>query len=357
MTGRRIYLDHAATTPMVPAARAAMVAGLDGWARPASPHGGGGGAQAGLGGGRQRIGAALDVPAGALVFTSGASEALAIALRQARRPRRLVSAVEHDAVGPACPTADAVPVGSDGVVDPGALAMLLGGEPALVAVQQVNNETGVIQPLDDVARLVATAGGVLLADAAQGASKIPLPAADMIALSAHKMGGPPGVGALVVRDFDLIDATGGQERGYRGGTENLPAILGWAAALEARRAWLDRADMLRRRLEGALAEAGAEIIAASAPRLPTIGAVRMPGVEAATQLIHFDMAGIAVSAGAACSSGSMKPSHVLSAMGIAPEAARQVVRVSFGPETSEADVDAFIVAWRALRQPARGEAA
>ncbi len=357
MTGRRTYLDHAATTPLLPAARAAMTAALEAWANPSSPHGEGRRARAALEDARARIAESLAVRADGLVFTSGASEALGLAMARVRRPRRLVSAVEHDAVLRADPAAQRVPVGPDGLIDRDRLAALLDGAPALVAVQHVNNETGVIQPLADVADLVRRGGGVLLVDAAQSAGKLPLPDADLIALSAHKMGGPPGIGALVVRDFDLLEASGGQERGYRGGTENLPAILGWAAALAAAPAWLDRAGALRQRLETALTAAGAEIVATDAPRLATIGAVRMAGVEAATQLIHFDMAGIAVSAGAACSSGSMKPSHVLAAMGMAGGAEREVVRVSFGPDTSEAEVDAFVAAWQTLRERSRRRAA
>lgn len=342
---------------MPPMARAAMGAALDNWANPSSPHGEGRRAKAAMEDARARIADSLAVRADRLVFTSGASEALALALGQARVPRLLLLAVEHDAVLRAAPQAVRVPVDRDGLIDEAALARLLGQGPALVAVQQVNNETGVMQPLADVAALVRASGGVLLADAAQGAGKLALPDADFIALSAHKMGGPPGIGALVVRDFDLIEATGGQERGYRGGTENLPAILGWAAALAAPPAWMAQAQALRQRLEAALLAEGGEVIAATAPRLATIGAVRMAGVDAATQLIHFDMAGIAVSAGSACSSGSMKPSHVLAAMGMAGQVAREVVRVSFGPDTSVDDVDAFVAAWRSLRARTRQRAA
>jgi cysteine desulfurase len=170
----------------------------------------------------------------------------------------------------------------------------------------------------------------------------------MIALSAHKFGGPPGAGALLLRDWSLIAPVGGQEQGYRYGTENLPAILGMAAALEACEPWIDRAAALRKQLEAAIMAAGGTCVAVGSARIPTIGAYRMPGVAAAAQLIEFDMAGIAVSAGSACSSGSLKPSHVLAAMGWEEPALDEVIRVSFGPATDETDVDRFSTLWARL---------
>jgi len=218
--------------------------------------------------------------------------------------------------------------------------------PGLVAVQQVNNETGVIQPLAEIAAAVRSAGGVVLADAAQGAGKLPLPDADLIAISAHKFGGPIGAGALLVRDWALLHPTGGQERGYRPGTENLPGALAMAAALEAGNAWLEDAQALRARLETALVASGAQVIAADAPRLCAIGAYRMPGKSATAQLIRFDGMGMAVSAGSACSSGSLRTSHVLDAMGVAQPG--EVIRVSLGRETTADAVDQFVAAWRAV---------
>lgn len=352
----RIYLDHAATTPVAPAAADAMATVLAGWANPSSPHAEGRAARAALEDARRRIAAALGVEGWTIIFTSGASEALAIALARARRPERLVSAIEHDAVLRAAPDAARLPVAADGVVD---LSPLDGRPPALVAVQQVNNETGLILSVDAAA--IVAAGGLWLADASQGAGRLPLPQADFVALSGHKLGAPPGIGLLIVRDPALIEASGGQEMGYRGGTENLPAALALAAALEAlppADAILGHSRMLRDRLEAALVAEGAEVIAADAPRLPTISALRMPGVTAAVQLMQFDLAGIAVSAGAACSSGSMKPSHVLAALGLAGPAAREVIRVSFAASSTAAEVDALIAAWVALyRRVGNGAAA
>lgn len=336
----RIYLDHAATTPLLPAARDAMADALARWANPSSPHADGRAAKAELEDARRRIATALDW-SGRVIFTSGATEALAIALTRTKAGPRFISAIEHDAVWRAAADAERLPLAADGAVD---LSGVEGGRP-LVAVQHANNETGLLQPLDVIAGEVRDKGGILLADCAQTAGKLPLPDADLIAISAHKFGGPPGVGALLVRDLALIEAVGGQEQGYRPGTENLPAILGMAAALESPRDWIAGAAELRARLESTLVASGAEVVAADAPRIATIGAYRMPGVPSNAQLIQFDMAGIAVSAGSACSSGSLKPSHVLAAMGWDEVPAREVVRVSFGRSTSQRDVDRFVAIW------------
>ena len=345
----RIYLDHAATTPLLPAAREAVADGLARWANPSSPYAEGRAARAALEDARARIRAALGWEH-ALIFTSGASEALALVLGRAKAGRRLASAVEHDAVSRAGPVAR-FGVGADGIADPVADA----GD--LVVLQAVNNETGVIQPLDRIGPRLREAGALLLADCAQSAGKLSLPDADFIAVSAHKLGGPPGIGALLVRDLALLEPSGGQEQGYRAGTENLPAALGFAAALGDRRGWLERAAELRDHLERALVAAGGEVVAPSSARIPTIGAYRMPGMPATAQLIQFDLAGIAVSAGSACSSGSVKPSHVLAAMGWDEARAREVVRVSFGPSTTRADIYAFVQVWTRLADDARRRAA
>lgn len=335
-----LYLDHAATAPLLPEAREAMIAGFALWANPSSPHRQGRASRAGLEDARERIRAALGWP-GELIFTSGASEALAIALTRCRLPPSAVSAVEHDAVLRHAGEAERLGVNEAGIVadQPG------GG---LIAVQHVNSETGVVQPLGDLAALVRGQGGLLLADCAQSAGKIALPDADMIAVSAHKFGGPIGIGALLVRDWAMLEPSGGQERGYRGGTENLPGALSMAAALEAGDDWMAEAARLRTLLEAELVGAGAEVIGAGAHRIATIGAYRMPGVAAAVQLIRFDAAGIAVSAGSACSSGSLRPSHVLTAMGMEAKAISEVIRVSIGPETSEAGIMHFVDAWRGI---------
>ncbi|OYW16196.1 MAG: aminotransferase [Novosphingobium sp. 12-64-8] len=340
MTSDPLYLDHAATTPLLPQARDAMLEGFRLWANPSSPHKAGRAARAALEDARARLKTALGWT-GEVIFTSGATEALALAITHAKAGPLTISAVEHDAVLRAAgPDATRISVNADGLVDPETLPA------ALVAVQQVNSETGVIQPLAAIARRVRENGGVLLVDAAQGVGKLPLPEADMIALSAHKFGGPIGIGALLVRDYALLDAPGGQERGYRGGTENLPGVLGMVAALEAGSAWMADAAKLRALLETGIVASGGQIIAPSAPRIATIGGYRMPGKSANAQLIRFDGMGIAVSAGSACSSGSLKASHVLTAMGA--DAPGEVVRVSIGRETTEADIERILAAWREI---------
>ena len=355
----RIYLDHAATTPMLPAAIAAVDAGMAHWANPSSPHAEGRAARAAFEQARATIAAAHRWP-GETLLTGGASEALAITLGRCTLPRRLIGATEHDAVIRAAPAADVIPVDAAGLIDRDRLAAMLSDEPAaLVAVQWANSETGVRQPIAEIAAIVHEAGGLLLVDAAQmpaGADPSLAGHADFVALSSHKRGGPPGVGALLVRDLATLEPSGGQERGYRPGTENVPGVLGYAAAL-GEAPDMARWAALRARLDDAILRSGGAVVGADAPRHPAIGSYRMPGVAATVQLIRLDLAGISVSAGSACSSGSMKPSHVLAAMGWREPALREVVRVSFGATTSEAEIDAFITAWRAIAREARSRAA
>ena len=351
----RLYLDHAATTPVSAAAQAEVARGFAIWANPSSPHGAGRAARAALEAARDGVKAALDW-SGGVIFTSGASEAIAITLTRTACDAMLVSAVEHDAVLRAAERAVVLPVTPEGIVAPYALEGRLGALGArspLVVIQSANNETGVRQPLDELAPLVRKARGLLFVDAAQTAGKVSLPDADLIAVSAHKFGGPPGIGALLVRDFASLAASGGQERGYRAGTENLPGVLGMAAALDAPRGWVDRAGDLRAHLDGAIEAAGGQVVARGSARIATIASYRMPGVASAAQLIQFDLAGIAVSAGSACSSGSLKTSHVLSAMGWSETEAGEVIRVSFGTDTTRADVYRFIEAWRRISDAAR----
>ncbi|MBH9537401.1 aminotransferase class V-fold PLP-dependent enzyme [Novosphingopyxis sp. YJ-S2-01] len=348
MTEAPLYLDHAATTPVLPAVRAAMAEAMEQWANPSSPHAPGRAAGRMLEDARARIAAALGWD-GEVILTSGASEAIGIALGRAARSVHAIGATEHDAVLRAAPQADMLPVGADGIVDFDHLSEYLAHRPnGIIALQQANNETGVIQPLDDVAQIARLNECRLFADCSQSAGKMPLPDADLIAVSAHKLGGPPGIGALLLRDLSLLTPSGGQEKGYRGGTQNLPAAVGFAVALEQEFGWLEEAVRLRAMLDNEIAGAGGEVVAADSHRLPTIASYRMPGKSSQAQLVRFDMAGIAVSAGSACSSGTIKPSHVLTAMGWDAQAAGEVVRVSFGPQTSEADVERFVRAWRVM---------
>ena len=341
----RIFLDHAATTRVLPEAMAAMERGFHAWANPSSPHAEGRQARALLEEARTTLAEVLgwrhDV-----IFTSGASEAIEMTAARARVPGRALGATEH-AIVPHAMGAEAkiIPVGADGLIDEAALDAILAEGPALIAIQQVNNETGILQPLDHLAPRIREAGSLLLADCAQSAGKYPLPDADFIALSAHKLGGPPGIGALLVKDLGTLEPVGGQEKGYRRGTQDAPSALAFAAALAAKPYDMDRLAALRAKLDDGVKATGGVVIGDESPRLPTIGAVSLPGASSASLLVQFDLAGMAVSAGSACSSGKMKESAVLAAMGVAPEIANGFLRISFGPHTTEAEVDAFLAEW------------
>lgn len=355
----RLYLDHAAITPVLPDAREAIARALERPGNPSSPHADGREARAALEVARRTIADALgwrhDV-----VFTSGGSEAIQLVASRVKLQRRMVGPTEHEAVIAAMgPDALVLPVDSSGLIDLASLERALAGEPALVAIQLVNNETGVIQSLDRIYELVRSAGSLLLADCAQAAGKIALPDADFIAITSQKFGGAPGSGALLVKDLAALEPSGGQERGYRRGTENLPGIVGMAAALESGvfAEAMPRLTALRAQLEREIVAAGGLVIAAAAPRIATIGAYAMPGVASASQLVQLDLAGISVSAGSACSSGSMKSSRVLAAMAVPDEIASTVIRVSFGPSTNDADVERFLTEWRKIAASAKARAA
>ena len=357
----RIYLDHAATTPLRPEAKAAMDEGFALWANPSSPHAEGRKARAALEGARERIKAALGWE-GELIFTSGASEAAALALGRMRGGPRFVSAVEHDSVLTAAPGATVLPVGADGAVELAALQHKLAGcETPVVAVQAINSETGNLHDSRKISEIVGQAAGIYLADASQAAGKYRSShGAAMAIVSAHKFGGPVGIGALLVRDFALLEPSGGHERGYRRGTENLPAALGMAAALEAcGEPYLDWD------CQGLMDEFAVEVRALGgtwfADRLaaPTgyIHAVAMPGLSANAQLMRFDLHGISVSQGSACSSGTMRTSHVLRAMGVADAEAERTIRVSFGWNTTREEVERFCEAWIDMAREAGEKAA
>lgn len=354
---QRIYLDHAATTPIIPQAREAMVQAMVAWANPSSPHGEGRAARAILEQARTTIAETLawrhDV-----IFTSGASESVEIAARRAKVPGRAYSATEHPIVSHSF-GADArkIPVGREGLIDEAALEGVLAEGPALIAIQQVNNETGVIQRLDRLAPKIREAGSLLLADCAQSAGKLPLPDADFIAACGHKLGGPPGVGVLLVRDLATLEPVGGQEKGYRRGTQDAPSAAAFAAALAAKPYDMDLIARLRQRLEAGVKHSGGVVIGQHAPRIPTIGAISLAGASSASLLVQLDLAGFAVSAGSACSSGKMKKSDVLEAMDVPADVAAGFLRISFGPSTSEADIDAFLQEWERVAARASAQAA
>jgi cysteine desulfurase len=323
------------------------------WANPSSPHAEGRKARAAIEDARERIKRALGWD-GELIFTSGASEALWIALNRAKAKRRIVSAVEHDAVFRSAPDAAIIPVPPFGAEpDRAALVEALGGGGAIFALQSLNSETGT-QMLDartehshDLVRQVREADGVLLADCSQSAGKMPLPDADMIVISAHKFGGPIGIGALLVRDFGMLEPGGGHERGYRQGTENLPGAMAMAAALEAggSDSW-GTSEAERLDFRQAIWAAGEAI--AVGPQCSHILAVAHPTVSAQALLIRLDAMGFAVSAGSACSSGTLKKSRVLDAFGVPDDVAARTIRVSLGWSTTPEELERFAAAWASL---------
>jgi cysteine desulfurase len=368
MTDAPIYLDHNANAPLLPAAREAMVAALVVTGNASSVHGCGRHARRMIDEARAKVAALVGAPAEAVVFTSGGTEANNLALANSEGRRILVSAIEHDSVLRAAPEAERIPVSRDGVVDLAALEAMLAREPrrpALVSVMLANNETGVVQPVAEAAAIARRHGAVLHCDAVQAAGKVPIDmgglGANLLSLSAHKLGGPSGVGALVAFGSVLLEPMlrgGGQESWRRAGTENLVGIVGFGAAAETAARDLDKAGrvgVLRDEIERRVLDIApdAPIYGAKVLRLANTACIGMPGVNGETQVIAFDLAGIAVSAGAACSSGKVAPSTVLQAMGAGKDAAAQAIRVSLGRGNGPDDVERFVAAWRALYGRAR----
>lgn len=368
MARTETYLDWNATTPLRPEAAAAMSAVLARCGNPSSVHRWGRSARQAVDQARPAVAALLNAPPEGVVFVSGGTEANHLVLLGSGCERILVSAVEHDSVLRAVPQAERILVDRDGVVVLDTLDRLLAADPrpALVSVMLANNETGVLQPVAAIAAIARAHGALFHCDAVQAAGKIPLDArmigADFVTLSAHKLGGPPGIGALVVTgELELTPLLrgGGQESGRRAGTENLAGIAGFAAAAVAATeeiAVYDRVRALRDALEASLAATAPEavVLGAAAPRLPNTAAISMPSVAAETQVIALDLDGVMVSAGAACSSGKVGPSHVLEAMGVNPDLVRSTIRVSLGWDSSEVDVGHFLRAWTTLYRRCRG---
>jgi cysteine desulfurase len=369
----RVYLDWNATTPLRPEARAAMAAAWDFWGNPSSVHAEGRQARRLVEEARAAVADAVGALPRNVVFTSGGTEANALALTPGLRrgtglpiERLLVSAIEHTSVlagGRFPPEA----IGTIGVTSAGLLdldrlrAKLKGGPPALVSVMLANNETGAVQPVAEAAEIVHAAGGLLHVDAIQALGKISFDIktlnADLVTVSGHKIGGPKGVGAVAlaegVRGLEPWLRGGGQELGHRAGTENVAGIAGFGAAAKAamgaRESDAIRLESLRNRLERGLWETiGTIVFSGDVPRLPNTTLFTVPGLKAETAVIGFDLEGIAVSSGSACSSGKVQPSHVLKAMGFGPEIAEGAVRLSLGWSTSPADIDRCLKAWRKL---------
>ncbi len=376
MTSAFAYLDHNAGAPAAPEVVRAMAEALALGGNPSSVHRAGRLARRLVEDARAAVAEMVSVLPAEVLFTSGGTEANHLALRgpvaAGSANRLIISGVEHPSLmQPALGLGLAVevlPVDGQGLVDLAALAASLaaGGRP-LVSVMLANNETGVIQPIAEMARLVHAAGGLMHTDAAQAPGRIPLDAGvlgvDLISLSAHKMGGPAGIGALVVRDgvsFATDRVGGGQEMGRRAGTENLAGIAGFGAAALGVPARLASAGELARRRDALEVQARSlvpdvVIHGFGAPRLCNTTCLGVAGVAAETQVIALDLAGVLVSAGAACSSGKVRPSPVLEAMGFGPEHAASAIRVSLGPKTDEGEIARFLAAWSEfiLRLPSR----
>jgi cysteine desulfurase len=371
----RVYLDWNATTPLRPEARDAMIAAWNLSGNPSSVHAEGRQARGLVEQARATIAGAVGALPRNVVFTSGGTEANALALTPGLRrgsgfpvKRLFVSAIEHASVltGGRFPaeTASTVGVTRAGLLDLERLrAALEGGPPALVSVMLANNETGAVQPVAEAGEIVHSAGGLLHVDAIQAFGKIPFDInamnADLVTLSAHKIGGPKGVGALILAEGlqapEPLLRGGGQERGRRAGTENVAGIAGFGAAAKVTMAVQKkdafRLENLRNRLENGLRQTPDVIVFADGvARLPNTTLCTVPGLKAETAVIGFDLAGIAVSSGSACSSGKMQPSHVLEAMGFGPDLAEGAVRLSLGWSTSNADVDCCLEAWRKLAE-------
>jgi cysteine desulfurase len=372
----RSYFDWNATTPLRPQAAAAMTQVLGVPGNPSSVHAEGRAARRLVERAREEVAALVGAEPGNVVFTSGGTEANMLALTPAieiaseKRPRDrlLLSAIEHVSVrsGGRFPRSmiEDIPAKSDGRIDLAALndAVRRASLP-LVSLMLANNESGVVQPVAEAAAITHAAGGLLHVDAVQGSGRVPCDiralGADLLTISAHKLGGPKGVGALVRRSDDIhfpdpLIRGGGQERGLRAGTENVTGIVAFGAAAAAAHeqgpAEAERMRMLRNALEAELRAITpqAVIFGEAAERLPNTTLFAVEGMKAETAVIAFDLEGIAVSSGAACSSGKVQPSHVLAAMGVSPALTRGAVRVSLGWSTTEADIERFLGAWRKL---------
>jgi cysteine desulfurase len=375
----RVYLDWNATAPLRPDARAAMIAALDQVGNPSSVHHEGRAARRLIEEARERVAALVGAEPRNVVFTSGGTEANMMALSPALETsehksgfdRLLISAVEHASVraggGFRSHQVEQIPVTSDGAVDLEILERRLselqrqGEPPPLVSIMAANNETGVIQPVETAAALIHAARGLLHVDAVQVVGRIRCDiirsGADLMTVSAHKLGGPQGVGALIKRSADLHLAEallrgGGQERGARAGTENVAGISGFGVAAASAAATMaadgERMRSLRDRLEVGFACGPTVVFGRNAERLPNTSLFAAPGLRAETALINLDLKGFAVSSGSACSSGKVAASHVLAAMGVAENLSSGAIRLSLGAATCENEIDLFLEAWMKL---------
>jgi cysteine desulfurase len=368
-----VYLDNAATTPLRAEARAAMEPYLaERFGNASEPHGFGRAARTALEQARVRVGELLGAEPRQVVFTSGGSEAdnqAVFGLAGSTPGRVVISAIEHPAVREPARELERrgfevvwAPVDREGTVDAGEFERLVRPGDRLAAAMWANNVTGVVQPVQRLAAVAGERGVPFHTDAVQAAASLPVglaaSGAESVALSAHKLGGPKGVGCLLVRTpFGLPPLVwgGGQEHGLRSGTENVPGVVGFAAALEATRAAADARAALRTRLEQALGD-HISVVSAGATRLPGHLLALVPGMRADLLVLALDREGYAVAAGSACAAGDAEPSHVLLAQGMSAQDSRSVVRVSLGLQTSAAEVDGFAAAFRSCVERLRAGA-
>ncbi|PWC75164.1 cysteine desulfurase family protein [Azospirillum sp. TSH64] len=357
-----VYLDHNATAPLKPEVKAAMGQAMDLVGNPSSVHAFGRSARRAVEEARAAVATLVGVKPAQVLFTGSGTEANNFALRGFPGRRALTSAIEHESVLAAQPGAERFGVDRDGVADLDDLERRLAAAdtPALVSLMLVNNETGVIQPVADAARIAHAHGALLHCDAVQAAGRMPLSlpdlGVDLMTLSAHKLGGPTGVGALILAEGlepDALIRGGGQERRKRAGTENLLGIVGFGAAarlaLDGLAEAADRASLRDRLEREALAAIPhARVMGAGAARVANTSCLMLAGLAGETQVMTLDLAGVAVSAGSACSSGKVKPSHVLAAMGEDDRSAASAIRVSLGWTSDDEAVDRFLTAWTAM---------
>ncbi|MEE2996141.1 MAG: cysteine desulfurase family protein [Pseudomonadota bacterium] len=366
--GQRIYLDYNATAKIRPEVIEALTTAMGSVGNASSVHSAGRNARKSVEKARREVAALVGATPDQVVFTSGGTEADNQVMRPCDPSRTFVSAVEHPAVLDACPDAQRIPVDSDGVINLEALETALAATdaPQMVALMLANNETGVLQPVAEAVEIAHRFGALLHCDAVQAVGKIPVDfgalGADTMAMTAHKFGGPQGIGALIVRTSESADCLmrgGGQEHGLRGGTESVAHIIALGRAAEIS---VERMDgyaelaVLRDWMEEELIQTtpGTRVFGGGVPRLPNTSKLMMPGVSSETQVISFDLAGIEVSAGSACSAGRVEPPYVLTEMGVSVEEALCAVRVSLGWGTTEGDIQSFVAEWARIVERAGG---
>jgi cysteine desulfurase len=353
----RTYFDYNATAPLRDSVRRSMIDAMGLMGNASSVHSFGREVRKKIESSRQRISKALDVEAKRVIFTSGATESNNLALKNFKG-RVIASAIEHDSVIKVRDDIITIPVSADGIIDLDCLDKILSedSKPTLVSVMAANNETGVIQPLTEIIQMAKKYGAYVHSDAVQAIGKLDFPwgALDMVSISGHKLGGPSGIGCLVINpSLPLIPHTkgGGQERSYRAGTENLIGIVGMAEAIEEslKDDWTE-AEKLRDTLEDMISEIDPDalIIKKETNRLSNTAVLYMTGVKSETQIMNFDLKGFAVSAGSACSSGKVKTSRVLEAMGFNAEKSGQVIRVSIGPHSAFKEINEFVTVWQSI---------